>query len=69
VIGLFRRLFKALVELFRSITGKEMTATYRPTEDWDIPPEEMLSLLPPEAFDPPVSKQQTEFIQINCSEG
>jgi len=56
VIGLFRRLFRALIELFRSIGRKEMTATYRPTEDWDTPPEEMLNLLPPEAFDPPVGK-------------
>lgn len=40
----------------RKLEG-DWTRTYRPTEDWPAPIEEILAALPPEAFDPPFTEK------------
>jgi len=42
----------------RDESAKDLTKTYRPTEDWTMPVEQILEQLPPEAFEPPGTSPQ-----------
>ncbi|MFA0782119.1 hypothetical protein [Fervidibacter sacchari] len=42
----------------RDKSDKDLTKTYRPTEDWSMPLEQILEQLPPEAFEPPGTSPQ-----------
>jgi len=46
-------------EVLRKVSDsdpKDLTKTYRPTKDWSMPLDRILSQLPPEALNPPGTK-------------
>ena len=49
---------KEPIRKVRDDSAKDLTRTYRPTEDWTMPVEQILEQLPPEAFEPPGTSPQ-----------
>lgn len=42
----------------RDGSDRDLTKTYRPTQDWPMPVEQILEQLPPEALNPPGTSPQ-----------